>query len=63
MLDKFPDWGIASFRAQLIRDFEKGIAPDANGEDGPAHAIIEDLTESERRKVAKACEWLVLPSR
>lgn len=62
MLSDFPEWGIVSFTAELIRGFGKGVASDANDEDGQAHAIIEDLTGGQKRQVAKACDWLVLPA-
>jgi hypothetical protein len=62
MLKDFPSWGIVSFPAGLVREFGKGLAMDANPEDGPGHAVIENLTESERRRVAKACNWVVVPA-
>jgi hypothetical protein len=62
MLEEFPGWGIVAFRAVIIRGFGKGISPDANDDDGEAHAIIEDLTGGEGKRLAKACEWFVLPS-
>jgi len=62
MLAEFPEWGIVSFTAELIRGFGKGVASDATDEDGPAHAIIEDLTNGQKRQIAKACDWLVLPA-
>jgi hypothetical protein len=61
MLAEFPTWGIVSFRARLIRQFGKGVAPDVTVEDGPAHAIIEELTSSQQRQIARTCEWLVVP--
>ena len=61
MLAQFPEWGIVSFTVELIRGFGKGVASDANDEDGQAHAIIEDLTSSQQRQIARACDWLVLP--
>jgi hypothetical protein len=61
MLGDFPHWGIVSFNASLIRDFGKGLAPDVTDEDGPAHAIIEDLTGGQKSRLAKLCEWYVFP--
>jgi hypothetical protein len=61
VLHGFPEWGIASFSAQAIRAFGKGVAPDANEEDGPAHAVIEDLTDGQKRRLAKLCQWFVVP--
>jgi hypothetical protein len=62
MLSEFPDWGIVSFRAGLIREFQKTIAADANDEDGSAHAIIQDLTGGEKKRLARACECFVTPA-
>lgn len=50
MLAEFPEWGVVSFTAELIRGFGKGVASDPNDEDDQAHAIIEDLTSSQKRR-------------
>jgi hypothetical protein len=61
MLREFPQWGIVSFRTAVIRGFAKGVAPDITDEDGPAHAVIEDLGDGQKRRLAKLCEWYVFP--
>ncbi len=37
------------------------VASDATDEDGPAHAVIEDLSTSEQRRLAKGCSWFAPP--
>jgi hypothetical protein len=45
----------------LIRQFGKGVRPDITDEDGPAHAVIEDLTTAQKKQLARQAEWFVLP--
>lgn len=61
VLGEYFGWGIVSFSAGFIRSFGKGVAPDANEVDGPAHAIIEDMTGGQRRQLAKLCQWVRVP--
>jgi hypothetical protein len=61
MLAETPEWGVVSFTAGLIRSFGKGVRPDATEEDGKGHAIVEDLTSSEKRRVARQARWVILP--
>lgn len=61
ILSEFPNWGIVSFNAGVIRSFGRGVASDVTDEDGPAHAIIEDLTGGQKSRLARLCEWYVFP--
>jgi hypothetical protein len=61
VLGEFFGWGIVSFSAGSVRAFGKGVAPDANDVDGPAHAVVEDLTGGQKRQLAKLCQWVRVP--
>jgi len=61
MLADFPEWGIVAFPAALIRGLGKGVRPDVTEGDGPAHAIVEDLTGAQKRRLAKEADWFVVP--
>jgi len=61
MLNDYPEWGVVCFKAELIRQFGKGVRPDVTKEDGPAHAVIEDLTGGQKRQLARQAVWFMLP--
>jgi hypothetical protein len=61
MLENYLEWGIVCFKAGLIREFGKGVRPDITDEDGPAHAVIEDLTSGQKRQLARKVEWFIIP--
>jgi len=62
MLEGFPrGWGLAALKVADVRAMGKGVMPDVTAEDGPAHAIVEDLTGGQRRKIAVASTWFVAP--
>jgi hypothetical protein len=61
MLKEYPEWGIVCFKARQIREFGKGVRPDVTDEDGPAHAIIEDLTDGHKKQLARKAVWFIIP--
>lgn len=61
MLREYPEWGIVCSRAALIRQFGKGVQPAITEEDGPGHAVIEDLTGGQQKQLARQSVWLVVP--